>query len=187
MKRCFIIHGWGGNPQEGWLPWLNQELTKRGFKVENPAMPDTDTPVIEAWVKKLSAVVKKPDKDTFLVGHSIGCQTIIRYLQTIGAPIGGIVLVAPWFTLKGLTAEEKPIGKPWVDTPMDYDKIKHAANHIITIFSANDPVVPLSNVALFEKRFGAKVIMEKNKEHFSGSEGINELPSALNAVLSLVK
>jgi hypothetical protein len=185
MKRCFIVHGWGGHPGEGWLPWLNKELTKKGFKVENPAMPDSDTPEIHAWVAHLTNRVGKPDKDTYFVGHSIGCQAIIRYLQTINRPVGGSVLVAPWFTLKNLEAAEKPVAKPWFDTPIDYAQIKKVSPKIVTIFSTNDPVVPLSNVPLFEKRLGVKVIMEKNKEHFSGSEGIDELPSALKAVLSL--
>jgi len=30
MKRVFIIHGWGGNPEEGWLPWLKKELEAKG-------------------------------------------------------------------------------------------------------------------------------------------------------------
>ena len=38
MKRVFIIHGWGGYPEEGWLPWLKKELEKNGFKVFVPAI-----------------------------------------------------------------------------------------------------------------------------------------------------
>ena len=26
MRRVFIIHGWGGYPEEGWFPWLKKEL-----------------------------------------------------------------------------------------------------------------------------------------------------------------
>lgn len=187
MKRCFIVHGWGGYPEEGWLPWLNKELTKKGFKVENPAMPNSETPEIHAWVAHLANRVGTPDKNTFLVGHSIGCQTIIRYLQTINKRVGGAVLVAPWFTLKNLEKEEKPVAKPWFETPIDFEQVKKVSPDLVTIFSTNDPVVPLSNVPLFEKRLGAKVIMEKDKEHFSGSEGINTLPSALKAVLELAR
>ena len=25
-KRVFIVHGWGGHPDEGWFPWLSSEL-----------------------------------------------------------------------------------------------------------------------------------------------------------------
>ncbi len=38
-KRAFIIHGWGGKPDEHWLPWLAGELEKNGFDVIVPAIP----------------------------------------------------------------------------------------------------------------------------------------------------
>jgi len=31
-KRVFIVHGWGGHPEEGWFPWLKKELERRGFE-----------------------------------------------------------------------------------------------------------------------------------------------------------
>ncbi len=49
--------------------------------VQVPAMPNTAEPKIETWVPFLEKLVGKPDKDTYLVGHSIGCQTILRYLD----------------------------------------------------------------------------------------------------------
>ena len=50
MKRVFIIHGWGGYPEEGWFPWLKDTLKKRKFSVEVPAMPDRDFPKIETFI-----------------------------------------------------------------------------------------------------------------------------------------
>ena len=32
MKRVFIIHGWDGYPEEGWFPWLKEELEKEDLK-----------------------------------------------------------------------------------------------------------------------------------------------------------
>ena len=29
MKRAFIIHGWGGHPEERWYPWAKNELEKK--------------------------------------------------------------------------------------------------------------------------------------------------------------
>ena len=49
MKRVFIVHEWTGKPGQHWMPWLKKELESLGFTVEEPAMPDTDTPKIEAW------------------------------------------------------------------------------------------------------------------------------------------
>ena len=79
MKKAYIIHGWGGNPQESWLPWLKEELEKRNFKVNIIKMPNPNHPTIKSWVGKLEKVVKA-DSETYLIGHSICCQTILRYL-----------------------------------------------------------------------------------------------------------
>ena len=127
-KRVFIIHGWDGYPEEGWFPWLKKELEQKGFQVYIPAMPEPAEPKIEAWVSYLSEIVGDVDGDTFFVGHSIGCQAILRYLESLSADkkIGGTVLVAGWLTrLTGdLGAGEMEIARPWIETPIDHDKIK---------------------------------------------------------------
>jgi len=104
-------------------------------------------------------VVGRPDKDSYFVGHSIGCQTIMRYLETIDSTVGGIVLVAGFFTLKGLeTDEEKEIARPWLEKPVNFGKIKKAAKKFVAIFSDNDKWVPLENERTFKEKLGAKTI-----------------------------
>src|SRR3989344_3925551 len=88
MKRAFIIHGWGGNPEEGWFPWAKRELEKKGFEVHVPTMPDAyekEQPTIHGRVGIIREVVGQPEKDTYFIGHSIGCQSIDRYLETLPA------------------------------------------------------------------------------------------------------
>ena len=186
MKRAFIIHGWGGYPEKEWRPWLKNELEKRGYQVIVPAMPETDHPKIEAWVPYLSKVVDHPDEETILIGHSMGCQTILHYLETLSEnqKVGKVILVAgfgPYLT--GLTADEEQIAKPWVETPIDFDKVKTKASEFIAIFSDNDPYVPLEeNSRLFKEKLGAKIIVEHNKGHLSGDDGILELPVLLEVI-----
>lgn len=190
-KRVFIIHGWGGNPEEGWFPWLKKELEAKGFEVRVPAMPDTENPEIETWVSYLAKSVGMPDENTYFVGHSIGCQTILRYLDSLpeDAKVGGVVLVAGWVSLTPMatrTEEEKEIVMPWYKNPIDLQKVKKQSKKITAIFSDNDPFVPLKeNSETYKNELGAKIIIENNKGHFSGSDGITELPSALNAVLEI--
>lgn len=186
MKRVFLIHRWEGKPDDVWFPWLKQELEKRGFEVFAPAMPDTDEPRIEAWVPALSQAVGEVDAETILVGHSIGCQTIARYLD--GLPdekkVRGVLFVAGFVTLTGLeTKEVEEIARPWLEIPIDWEDVKKKADKFTAIFSDNDPYVPLSNAEFFKEKVGAEIIIEHNKGHFS--DGTTELPSALNAVLKM--
>ncbi len=186
MKRVFIIHGWSGSPEEGWFPWLKTELVNNGFQVEVPTMPNTDEPEIQAWVSYLSLLVGEVDEETFFVGHSIGCQTIIRFLETLpeNSKIGGCVFVGGWFELMNLeTEEELSIAKPWLERPIDFSKVKSHNSNFTAIFSDDDPVVPLNNKELFESNLNAKTIIEHNKGHFSGSDGITEVPEVLEIIL----
>ncbi len=186
MKRVFIIHGWSGHPNEHWSPWLKRELEERGFSVKTPQMPDTDHPHIVQWVPFLAKLVGKPDQDTYLVGHSIGCQTIMRYLQAINGAVGGVVFVAGFVTLKGLeTPEEKLIAKPWLETPIDFNKVKKAAKHIVAFFSDDDPFVPLQDANVFKEKLGAEVIIEKKKGHYTMETRISEVPLVLDALLKM--
>src|SRR3989338_5705049 len=120
MKRVFIVHGWGGSSHSGWQPWLKTALEKLGYQVFCPDMPDTDTPIIDKWVNHLAETVGVPDSETFFIGHSIGCQTILRYLETIDTPVGGAVFVAGWFNLENMESdEEKETAGPWIETLMN--------------------------------------------------------------------
>lgn len=189
-KIVYIIHGWGGYPKEGWFPWLKKELEKRRFKVFVPKMPDTDTPKIAAWVSHLKKVVNKADKNTYFVGHSIGAQTIIRYLEKLpkGERTGGAIFVAGWTSLTNQTPEEKPIAKPWIKTKINFPKVKKLSKKFVAVFSDNDPYVPFSkNSKVFKQKLGAKIILQHKKGHFSGSDSVKKLPIILRELLKMAK
>ena len=188
MKTVYIIHGWGGSPNEPMHKWLRKELLTRDYNVIAPEMPDAEKPEINAWVSKLKEIVENPDKDTIFVGHSIGCQTILRYLETLNPAVvvGGVVLIAPWLTLQNLESdEERNIAKPWLETNISFAGVAKHVPKITAIFSDNDPVVPFENAELFEKKFGTENIIENNKGHFTEEDDVLELPSALDAVLEI--
>lgn len=190
MKKVFIIHGWGGSPEQDWLQWLKKELESREFKVEVPNMPDSMKPKIESWVSKLSKVVGEPDKETYFVGHSVGCQAIIRYLEQLpeNVKIGGIIFVAGWFNLKDETWDEdytKEIANPWINTQIDFEKVKQHTNKFIDIASNNDPYVPLSDINIFKEKLGAEIIMIGDKGHICEESGVKELPVVLNKLLEI--
>ncbi len=188
MRRVFIIHGWGGHPYEKWRPWLKSELEKRGFQAIIPQMPDTNRPRIDAWVGMLAKVIGKPDKDTYFVGHSVGCPAILRYLQTIDAQVGGAVFVAGfWLSINEEQLEnddDRAIFRPWLTTPIDSARIRKVLKKSIAIFSDNDPWIPISTAETYKKEINSEIIIEHNKGHFS-EKSMKELPEALEAIEKL--
>lgn len=191
-KRVVIVHGWSGYPAEGWFPWLKAELKKKGFAVQILKMPHSENPKIGEWVSFLNRHVKNPDEQTYFVGHSIGCQTILRYLARLkkDVKVGGAVFVAGWLKLKteNLDADERQIARPWLATPIDFAKVKKHCRKFVCVFSDNDDWVQLSeNRKIFKDELSAMIIVEKNKGHFSGGDGVRRLPAALKALLSFLK
>jgi len=186
LKRVFIIHGWGGSPDKGWFVWLKKELFSRGFEVHLPVMPNAETPKINEWVSYLSELVGKLDKNTYFIGHSIGCQAIMRYLEKQKEKAGGVLFIAGWFNLTNLEQEEVEIVKSWIESKIDLNKVKKNANKIIAIFSDNDPYAPLKDSKSFKEKLNAKIIIEKNKGHYIEHE-TGKIPVVLEEFLKLSK
>lgn len=184
-KRFFIVHRWSGGPQDDWRPWLAEKLIEAGHEVILPSMPNTDEPVIEKWVAHLQSVVADLDQHTYFVGHSIGCQAILRYLETIDKKAGGAYFVAPWFNLINLEDEEtKLIAKPWIETPIDFDKIKNVCLNIVAFISSNEPYGFIKeNKQVLEEKLSAKVHILENRGHFTENDRCRELPELLTEIV----
>ncbi len=182
MKKAYLIHGWGGSSEGGWFDWLKKELPKYNVKVYAFDMPNTDHPKIEEWVRYLEENVKNIDEETYFVGHSIGCQTIMRYLEKLpkNKIVRGCVFVAGWFNLINLSKEEMSIAHPWTTTKIDFNRIKRHTDNFLCIFSDNDEVVPLSESETFKKELNAKIIHKKKMGHF---DNINKIQEVLDFIV----
>lgn len=183
-KRIFIIHGWEGYPEEGWRPWLKNKLEKREFDVYVPAMPNTKHPKLSFWLRHLKKIVGTPDKNCYFIGHSLGCVTILRYLEDLekNQEVGGVILVAGFTSNLGYKELESFFKKP-----INWERIRSHCKKFVAIHSDNDPYVSLHYSKFFEEKLGAKIIIEHNIKHFSGDDGITKLPVVLNSLLEMSK
>src|SRR3989338_5751264 len=101
----------------------------------------------------------------------MGCQAIVRYLETLSPElkIGGAIFVAGFFKrLIGLGEEPdfEKVEKDWMRTPIDFSKVKNHLNQSIAIFSDDDPYVPLDNQDDFRDKLGCKIIIQHKMNHF---------------------
>lgn len=183
-KRAFFIHGWGGSPEEAWRPWLRERLEEKEFIVINLSMPNTDYPQMNEWVEVLNDAVGTPDKNCYFVGHSLGCITILRFLENLpqSKKVGGALLIAA-FT-DDLKIEEI---KNFFTKNINWEKIKKHCDNFTVILSDNDSYVPLFYRDIFREKLKAKIIIEHNSGHFSKADGTKELPVALREILQLVE
>ena len=188
-KKVYIIHKWGGSSTGDWIPWLKEELEAKGIDAVAPDMPDSERPTVEEWTGFISSAVMSPYEDTYFVGHSISCQAIIRYLSALpeNTLCGGAVLVSPWIKASNLNDDETAIARPWMESPIDFDRAKLHARKFTVIYSNNDAFVPEANATSFGSSLNAKLVMDENKGHFSDDDDVTQLPSALNELLDIMK
>ncbi|MBI2021438.1 serine hydrolase family protein [Candidatus Daviesbacteria bacterium] len=174
-KRVVIVHCWDGYPEYCWYPQTKKELEEKNFEVIIPQMPETNLPRLSLWLPKLREVIGQTDEDLSLVGHSSGCITILRYLETLedNQRVDKVILVAG-FT-DDLGYEEL---KNFFEKPIDFEKIRKKANKFIAIHSDNDPFVSLKYGDIFKDQLGAKLIVKHQMGHFSGP--VDETESITN-------
>lgn len=186
MKKVILVHGWDGSPKEPMHKWIKKQAESLGFEVIVPQMPNPEKPQINAWTEKLKEVSGNPDEDTIIIGHSMGCQAVLRYIETLpkSVKIGKCILLAPWMKLNEATIKEEgeealEIAKPWMETPIDWKKIKSHCDNFICIFSDNDPYVSLTNQEIFRERLNPQILILKNRYHFDPGNNIKKLPEIL--------
>lgn len=182
--RVIIVHGYGGYPEKNWFPWLKERLEKQRVKVVIPAMPNTDAPQLKEWLPYLQKVAGKIDKNTFFVGHSLGCPTILRYLESLNADkkVGGVILVSTFAEPLSLTELNSFTEPSWDDK-----RIMQATDNIILINSDNDPYIPFIVAERTRDRFKAKLIKMHNAGHINEKFGFTSLPVVFDELQKLIK
>ncbi len=188
MKKVVIVHCWDGYPEYCWYPKVKSQLEEKGFEVVVPAFPETEAPNLEKWLPVLREAAGDSVEEVFLVGHSVGCITIMRYLESLpeGKKVGGAVLVAG-FT-ENLGFEEL---KNFFTTDINFGKIKESSKGFVAIHSDDDPYVPIKYGDILKEKLGTELIVKHNFKHFSGPvdnvESCTDLPDAVEAVERLAR
>ncbi len=180
MNKVILIHCWEGYPEYCWYPYAKHELETRGFEVTIPFFPDA-LPLLDKWVNKLRQMIGGAGRKTLLVGHSLGCIAILKYLQALpgNEQIGGVVLVAPFVDNLKL----RPLYS-FFREPLNYEAIRRHCDRFIIIASSNDPYLRPYHAKVLQHQLNAEVIW-KQAGHFTQSRigGMcRELPEVVGAV-----
>ncbi len=209
MGEVYIIHGRASHPNNSWFTWLANELQREGIRTHVPKMPNPYVPSMRKWVKKVREIAGKPSKDKYFIGHSLGCQAILRAFEGHqGEMYGGTVLVAPFhkINLDGVLQETKerlgryspsflskvvaslviaPVMK-WCDVPLDWEAARKASSEYSCVFSSNDHLVKKEEWKLFEDNLGARCHYLENGGHLNTRSGFTSLPELKNITLEMI-
>lgn len=167
-----------------WLPWLKKELIARGFDVLVPAMPNPMAPDPAKWVETLAQAVENP-AETVLVGHSLGCAAVLRYLasRTDKAQFGQIVLVSGFGRPVEVPEKFKHLSgilAAWILPGYDVAELKPQSKGWVVIHSANDDMVPFTEGEWLAEKLGAD-LLRSDRGHYA--EGVLEVPEILERII----
>jgi len=186
-QHVIIVHGYKGRPETNWKPWLRQELEAKGMKVDVPEMPNTEYPIASEWIAKLTETVGNPTEATYLIGHSLGCITILRYLETLNEnqKIGGAILVAGFG--ERFPKYQRGNHDTFFDHELDWPSIRRRCDDFVAIHSEDDPGVDATQLDLFVDKLGAKPLLEHGFGHFGSADGVFETPIVRDELLAMVE
>ncbi len=160
--KVYIVPRWSGNAHSDWYDWLGEQIqSKHGLDCTVLAMPNWDHPKVEEATEFLHQNVGQPDASTILIGHSVGCQAILRFLEAAIATdastkVGGLLLVAGWFEVDEVWDDVLP----WIENEsLNYPALRQAIGYTKVILSDNDPFTSdyARNAELWKTRLDATV------------------------------
>ncbi|HEY6915044.1 MAG TPA: alpha/beta hydrolase [Paludibacter sp.] len=168
----YLIPRWAGTIHSDWYDWLHTVIkTKYQIEIIRLEMPNWDQPDINESIVYMNEHVKDIDSQTYFIGHSVGCQAVLRFLnQQLKSKknlhIGGFLFVAGWFTVDNPWSTLKP----WMDTSgINLSLIREQTNFRQVVLSDNDPFTANFNLnkSLWESMLNAKTNIYNNRQHFN--------------------
>lgn len=183
MTHIYLVHGYTASVDSHWFPWLENTLVKQypQVKFTRVAMPNSSAPEVEDWLSTLNQTLNC-NESTILIGHSLGCITLLRYLAQTGIHVKGLVLVA------GFAASVSHLSEldPFVDVVLPYGQLQKQIRHRIMIRSDNDVVVPPAYSGQLARDLQMQLVEVKGYGHFVAREGVIMLPQAQQVVSQIL-
>lgn len=183
--NIYVVHGYTASSKDEWFPWLKSKLTENNIKVTIFDMPNSNSPNVIQWDSHLDKNITECDENTFFVGHSLGCISLLRYLekQPVDKKIGGVVLVSGFL-------EEVPT-LPMLDSFIKHDlnvkKLTELIRNLCVISSPSDSIVDYKYSCELAKQLKAKLITVENGGHFIAQEGFTEFPLVYDELCKMIK
>lgn len=180
-QKVILVHGYKTTPNGAWFPWLMSELKKLAVFAVSLDMPTPEVPLRDEWVKEIArAVDRHAGSELYLVGHSLGVAAILDYLQDpVGKPVKGVVLVA------GRVHPSANLATVGFYQDFKYEKIRTMSGGFSVIHAKDDDMVSYENGVELAEGLGVDLVTLETGKHLTGSQGVFELPSALEGLKKL--
>lgn len=143
-----------------WREWLAQTTT--GYDVLLPNFPNKQNAQYEEWKIYFEKLLPLLGSDVQLVGYSLGAMFLAKYLHEspLSSPARRLVLVSPCYDDESV----EDLGSFRVTSATGLEK---SAREIHLFHSKDDPVVPFTELAKFQRDLStAKIHVFEDRGHF---------------------
>ncbi|KGO27511.1 RBBP9/YdeN family alpha/beta hydrolase [Oenococcus alcoholitolerans] len=177
MRKIYLVHGYTASSRSHWFPWLQKRIGQRLICAQ---MPDPSHPKLQNWLDHLDNLIDDHQK-MILIGHSLGCVTILRYLQNHELENVDLILVSAFAD----KVANLPELNEFVEKDLDFDDLKRKINKAYIISARNDQEVDYRHSDRLAQKLSCPFILMPDGGHFMASDGIKEFPLVLNLVREL--
>ena len=143
-----------------WRDWLAQEIVVADVLL--PDFPNKQNADYTEWKIYFEKLLTLLGDDVQLVGYSLGAMFLAKYLHEspLSSPVRRLVLVSPCYDDESV----EDLGSFRVTSAIGLEK---SAEEIHLFHSKDDPVVPLTELAKFQRDLPtAKVHIFEDRNHF---------------------
>ena len=173
-----IVHAFGGSPKKFWYPALCKHFDSEATVVV-PYLPGGAAPVISEWLSYLQAIVQEATTQEgaklYLVGHSLGCNAILRMLAAEDAAatlrcLRGVLCVAGWLSIDEPWLEMEPWCHPRPDLAAARRTLESLGARLTLLVSDNDRFTRdhESNRREWRCGLGARSVLCPGRAHWGG-------------------
>lgn len=161
-----------------WLPWIKDQLEKRGIKTEICLMPEPWHPDYEKFKQAFSKY--KVNEDTILIGHSCGNAFLVRWLGDTKQKVKELIMVAPWKINDN--GKDDRWRQNFYNYPID-GSIKDRVGKIIMFTSNDENPIGKQSLGIFYDALGGRTIELQNHGHYTFNDmGTEEFPELLKEI-----
>jgi predicted alpha/beta hydrolase family esterase len=194
--KFIIFHGSYAKTNQAWYPYLKEELEHLRQEVLMPQFPvasweevsHNGAHVVEKvqnlsnWLQSFQDFykknVKKNEKLCF-VGHSLGPLFILHVLEKFKIKLDSAIFIAPFY--KELTTDWQihEANKTFYKEDFNFNQLHELISTSYTLYSENDPYVPLLFAEDFAEKLHTQRILVKGAGHMSTDRNLKTFPLLL--------
>lgn len=180
--KIYLIHGYTASSESNWFPYLKKEFESKNIEITILNMPNSQNPKLNEWNDCMDNSIDNYDENTIFIGHSLGCVTILHFLnKNTTKKIKGLFLISGF-------VEESPIPAllEFVQPILNYNKIIKLAKNRIVISAKDDDIINYKYSQILAEKLDSKFILLEKGKHFIDRDNFIKFPLLVKKIKDIL-